>query len=64
MAGTAASRGEELARVRAKEHNNYRSGLGAGAKVPIHKGPASRHGVAKTNPTSKGGINRSTRGMG
>ena len=44
-------------RARAMEKNDYNDGkTKSGARV--FTGPASRHGVAKTNPTKSGGINR------
>ena len=61
MAGTAAPRKDEENRARAMEDNNYNSGK-SGSKVAMHHGPASKGGVAKTNATMSGGINRSTRG--
>ena len=63
MAGTAADRGTEHARVRAKESNSYAQGRGGG-KVGTKLGPAYRRGVLPTNSTKSGGINRATKGMG
>ena len=63
MAGTAADRGTEHARVKAKEGNSYHAGRGGG-KVSTKLGPAYRRGVLQTNSTKGGGINRATKGMG
>ena len=63
MAGTAADRGTEHARVRAKENNSYHGGRGGG-KVMQKMGPAYKRGVLPTNSTKSGGINRAAKGMG
>ena len=62
MAGTAADRGREEARARSLESNNHMQGR-SGGQTMQKLGPASRHGVAKTNPTKSGGINRALQGM-
>ena len=62
MAGTAADRGREESRARALESDNQTQGR-AGGQTMQKLGPASRHGVAKTNPTKGGGINRALQGM-
>jgi len=59
MAGTAAARAEEQARVREKERNNQNSEGLTGAVGPVkHSGI----GTSLTkNATNSGGINRATR---
>lgn len=52
--------GEHEARsISSSEKNNYKQGR-SGSKCKINMGPAA--GAKRGNPTSGGGINRSTRG--